>query len=410
MPVVVYVFSLCTFAFGFSEFVVAGLVSAIADDLNASIGTSGTAIAAYALGAAIGAPVVTALCTRWQDRSVLLVALCVLAIGSLAMALAPTIPILLATRFIVGLAHGLFMAVAADAAVKHVDKARAGRALSLVWVGLTLALALGVPLGTFLGSLWSWRIVFGAISVLGLLGMGGLILAMPRNANAADQPASNPLLGLRAIGHPVLLSTAIVGVLVSIATFTLFTFISPYLLTVTGVHARGLSMAMLAFGAASIAGNIAGGYLMDTVGAARSLPLTLALLALVLGGLYAFNAHPVPMVLLTGMLGMTFFCIVTLFTLHLLHLAAHHTPHATAVAAGLNIASFNLGTALGGAVGSMLIGLGSLVYLPLAGSVCALFAMALTLWLSRSSGIATTSPSVTSAATPAPARATGKIT
>lgn len=176
MPAAIYVFSLCAFAFGLSEFVVAGVLTAIADDLGAQISLVGTAIAAYALGAAIGAPLITALVAHWRDRQILLLATALLALGSLLMSASPNLVTLLVIRFVVGLGHGVFMAVASDAATRLVDPQRSGRALSVVWIGLTLALAFGVPIGTWLGSAWSWRVVFMAIGVLSVAGMLGLAL------------------------------------------------------------------------------------------------------------------------------------------------------------------------------------------------------------------------------------------
>lgn len=227
MPVVIYVFSLCTFAFGLSEFVVAGLVSTMAVDLHAPVSAVGAAVAAYAAGAAIGAPLLTALVAHWKDRNILVLAMAILAVGSVAMSLAPTLSLLLAVRFLVGLGHGVFMAVASDAATRLVDPQRAGRALSVVWIGLTLALALGVPLGTLLGSLWSWRGIFLAIALLGVAGMLGLLWCM-RGAQVPHAPrAGGAWTALKAITHPQLLVTAGIGVLVSVATFCFFTFISP---------------------------------------------------------------------------------------------------------------------------------------------------------------------------------------
>lgn len=118
MPAVIYIFSLCTFTFGLSEFVVAGLVSAISIDLSESISQVGSAIAAYALGAAIGAPVITAMLATWRDKTVLLLTLAVLATGSVVISLAADIVTLHGVRFVIGLAHGVFMAVASNAAVK----------------------------------------------------------------------------------------------------------------------------------------------------------------------------------------------------------------------------------------------------------------------------------------------------
>ena len=374
MPAAVYIFSLCTFAFGLSEFVVAGLVSAMADDLHARVETVGTAIAAYAFGAAIGAPFLTALAARWQDRRTLALAMAALTVGSIVISLSSTLAGLLAMRFAVGLAHGVFMAVASDAATRLAGPARAGRALSVVWLGLTLALAVGVPLGTYLGSVWSWRAVFLAMGALGLLGAGGLLALMP--ARPAETPVGGARAALRALGHPQLLMTAGVGALVSVATFSFFTFISPFLLQGAGADIRWLSLAMLLFGVCSIGGNLLGGWLADATTPDRSAQWALAALALNLGALYALGHSPAAVAVLAGTLGLCFFAIVTLLTLRLLKLAQRYVPASTAAAAGLNIASFNLGTALGGALGSLTIAAGGLAYLPLAGAGAALAAAA----------------------------------
>jgi len=128
MPVVIYILSLCTFAFGLSEFVVAGLVSVIAAELEAPIATVGTAIAAYALGAAIGAPFITALISHWKEKHILMFAMLILTVGSVLMSLSPNLTLLLLTRFVVGLGHGFFMAVASDVATKRVKPQRDWRA------------------------------------------------------------------------------------------------------------------------------------------------------------------------------------------------------------------------------------------------------------------------------------------
>jgi len=375
MPAAIYVFSLCAFAFGLSEFIVAGLLTAIADDLDAPISLVGTAIAAYALGAAIGAPFITALVAHWRDRQILLLATALLAVGSLLMSASPTLVVLLAIRFVVGLGHGVFMAVASDAATRLVDPQRSGRALSVVWIGLTLALAIGVPLGTYLGSLWSWRVVFVAIGVLSVAGMLGLALCMPRGEAGVDAAGRGAWKGIKAITHPQLLITAGIGALVSIATFSFFTFVSPYLQQVTAVDVQWLSLGMLLFGLCAIAGNLLGGVLADAMDVDRSLRLALGALALNLLGLYGFAHMPVVMMILIGTLGICFFSIVTLLTLRLLRQAQRLIPGYSSVAAGLNIASFNLGTALGGALGSVTIGFATLAFVPLTGAGAAVLAV-----------------------------------
>ncbi|MFJ3076469.1 MFS transporter [Pseudomonas sp. NPDC087029] len=373
MPIVIYVFSLCTFAFGLSEFVVAGLVSAMAEDFAASSTAVGSAIAAYALGAAIGAPLLTALLLGWRERNVLLLTLAVLALGSLAFAWVEQLPLANLIRFVIGLAHGVFMAVAADVAVKRVDASRAGKALSLVWLGLTLALALGVPLGTLLGSLWSWRAIFVALGLAGLLGLCGLWWLMPRQAAPALPPAGR----LATLLSRPLLAAAAIAMLVSVATFSFLTYVSPFLLQVTRGDVGLLSLAMLMFGAATLIGNVLGGHAADRFAIDRSLQVALILLACNLGLLYLGRQQPWAVVLLVGGLGALFFAIVTLSTLRLLALARQLAPQASGVASGLSIAAFNLGTALGGGLGGWLIEWVGLVYLPLAGAAAALLALLL---------------------------------
>ena len=166
----------------------------------------------------------------------------------------------------------------------------------------------------------------------------------------------------------------------SVATFSFFTFVSPYLLDVTGVDVRWLSLGMLVFGVCAIAGNLLGGYLMDVMEPIRSTVAALAGLTLNLLALYAFGSSPLLMMVLVGSLGVVFFCLVTMLTLRLLKLAQALAPDSTAVAAGLNIASFNLGTALGGGLGSLTISYAAVSHVPLVGALAGATAMAM-FWL-----------------------------
>ncbi|MGG5289218.1 MFS transporter [Pseudomonas shirazensis] len=380
MPLAIYVFSLCTFAFGLSEFVVAGLVSAMAADLSSSVAAVGAAIAAYALGAAIGAPLLTAALASWCDRSLMLLTVAVLGVGSLLLASVEQVWTLHLVRFVIGLAHGVFMAIAASVAVKLVAPAQAGRALSVVWMGLTVSLALGVPLGTLLGSFWSWRVIFVALALLGCLSLIGLLRWMPVQAGAAaDAQPGAGLSGLRAVLLRPLLSVAGVSMLVSVAVFSFFSYVSPYLLEVSQAGPRLLSAGMLLFGACTIAGNLVGGYAGDRFAINRCLLLALLMLVVTLMLLYVFRQSPWAVLGLVGVLGAVFFAIVTLSTLRLLNLAKTLAPHASGVASGLNIAAFNLGTALGGGLGGLLVGQLGLAWLPLAGVGAALLAIAVLL-------------------------------
>ena len=191
--------------------------------------------------------------------------------------------------------------------------------------------------------------------------------------------AMSALASLSALLQPALLLAASIAALVSVATFSFFTYISPFLLQVSGLDAHWLGTAMLSFGVCAIGGNLLGGHLADGLHARGWSLLVLAALALNLLGFYLLRTQALAMLALCGSLGLLFFAIVTLSTMRLLNLARRLNPGVAAVAAGLNIASFNLGTAAGGLLGGALIAGWGLSVISLGGMIAALLAMLL-LW------------------------------
>jgi DHA1 family inner membrane transport protein len=258
MPFVIYVFTLCAFALGFTEFVTIGLVSNISADLHSSISQVGTAVTVYALGAVIGAPGLTALATRWPRKRLLLAAMGLFTLGNTVVSLSDTLTPMLVARFASGLGHGVFLAVASSVATQLVGRNRAGAAVAVVFAGLTLALALGVPLGTYLGSILSWQVIFMAVAASGTIGFVGLLILMPTDHNDTSAQA-NAMDGLKAIFNPRLLAGAGITVLAYAGSFTFYTYISPILLVVTKVSESTASLLMLGYGVMAAVGNVWGG-------------------------------------------------------------------------------------------------------------------------------------------------------
>lgn len=190
MPVAIYVFTLCAFAIGFTEFISIGLAASLADSLQASAAQVGLAVTLYAAGVVIGAPILTALASGWSRKRLLLVAMLAFTAGNVLAALSTALPLLLAARLLSGLAHGVFFAVASSVATRLVAPERAGAALSLVFGGVTVAMALGVPAGTWLGSALPWQWIFALIALCGLAGALGVARWMP--AGAGDIASSGP--------------------------------------------------------------------------------------------------------------------------------------------------------------------------------------------------------------------------
>ncbi|MFJ7441326.1 MFS transporter [Methylorubrum thiocyanatum] len=369
MPPVIYAFALSAFALGFTEFVTIGLVPAIAASLRVEVEAIGGAVAAFALGATIGAPILTALAAAWPRRRLLLAAMALFTLGNVAVALSTSLPVLLVARFGSGLGHGVFLAVASSAATRLVPPERAGAAVATVFGGLTLALAFGVPLGTFLGGIWTWQAIFLAVAACGGIGFVGLAVLMPR-AQDGGTPR-DALVSLRALLDLRLLAAAGVTVLAYTGSFCLFSYIAPLLIDVTGLAPAHVGALMLVYGVAAAIGNVVGGTVTDRVGPDRASMLVLIGLVFVLVAIWLAARSLPPMTLLVAALGALTYAAVPAMQARVIGIAERHAPRALAAAAGLNIAGFNAGIALGSLIGGGVIAAWGVSAIALVGAAAA---------------------------------------
>lgn len=349
MPPAIFAFSLCAFALGFTEFVVIGLAPAMAASLGHPVEDLGTAVTAYAVGVAIGAPILTSLAATWSRKPLLTAAMLIFVGGNAAIAWSDSLEAVLLWRLVTGLTHGVFLAVASSVAAALVPATRGGSAIAVVFGGLTIALVAGVPLGTYLGAVWDWRAVFLVVAACAALGLLGLLAWTP--PGTGDGTASKPMDGLRALAAPALLKAAAVTVLAYGGAFVLFTYASPLLTAITGLGVEEVSAVLLAYGLAAAVGNLAGGAVSDRLGHQAATAGILVALALVLAGIGLLAARPLPTALLVAALGATMFAAVPILQARVLDVAGRHAPDAAASASGLNIAGFNLGITLGSLLG-----------------------------------------------------------
>ncbi len=355
MPPAIYAFSFCAFALGLTEFVVIGLLPAMSADLNAPTAQVGEAVTAYAIGVAVGAPILTALTVGWPRRALLLSLMLLFVVGNLAVALSPTLMPLLGARFASGLAHGVFLAVASSIAAGIVGPQRAGGAVAFVFGGLTVALVLGVPLGTFLGSVWDWRAVFVFVSLCAAAGLAGIVFTMPKAGTNARSGSGDVRSSLAALANVRLLAAASLSVLAYSGTFASFTYISPLLSEVTGLGVGSVSLLLLGYGAAATVGNVVGGRLTDRLGPDAASAGILATLSAVLFGIWVLASVPAAMIVLVTLLGAATFAAVPALQARIMAAAAAEARDVSAVAAGLNIAGFNVGIALGSFAGARVV-------------------------------------------------------
>ncbi|HID9690613.1 TPA: MFS transporter [Citrobacter amalonaticus] len=353
MPLALFALTISAFAIGTTEFVIVGLVPTIAEQLAISLPSAGMLVSIYALGVAIGAPVLTALTGR-LPRKPLLVALMVLfTAGNLLAWQAPGYMTLIAARLLTGLAHGVFFSIGSTIATSLVAKEKAASAIAIMFGGLTVALMTGVPLGTFIGQYFGWRETFLAVSVLGVIALISSQWLIP--ANIPGRAAATLRDQLSVLTHPRLLIIYAITALGYGGVFTAFTFLAPMMQDLAGFSPAAVSWILLGYGVSVAVGNIRGGKLADKHGAVPALKFIFAALFVLLL-VFQFTATMHYAALATVLvMGIFAFGNVPGLQVYVVQKAEQFTPNAVDVASGLNIAAFNIGIAIGSVVGGQTV-------------------------------------------------------
>lgn len=376
MPLALLALTLSAFAIGTTEFVIVGLIPTMANDLQVSLPSAGLLVSLYALGVAIGAPVLTALTGKWNRKSVLLGVMSLFVIGNLLAWQAPGYPTLVVARILTGLAHGVFFSIGSTIATGLVSKEKAASAIAIMFTGLTVALVTGVPLGTYIGQQFGWQSTFLIVALLGLIALLGSMLLVPRNL--PQPPATKLVAQLKVLTQPRLLLVYAITALGYGGTFTAFTFLAPILEQVSGFSTHMISLIMLVYGGSVAVGNLWGGKLADKMGPIKALTLIFTGLAAILlvFNITAFN--PLAAVATILIWGAFAFGNVPGLQVYVVKLAERYTPDAVDVASGLNIAAFNVGIALGAWGGGVIVAQAGLMHTPWVGALVVLVALLLT--------------------------------
>ncbi len=376
MPIALLALTLSAFAIGTTEFVIVGLLPTVAADLAISLPSAGLLVSLYALGVAIGAPVLTALTGRVPRKRLLLALMALFTAGNLLAWLAPTHESLVAARILTGLAHGVFFSIGSTIATGLVPREKAASAIAVMFTGLTVALVTGVPLGTFIGQHFGWRETFLAVSALGVIAFIGSALFVP--SNIAHKAPASLLQQARVLGQPRLLLVYATTAIGYGGTFIPFTYLASILTDVSGLQASAVGWVMLVYGISVAVGNLWGGRLADRLGPIPALRIIFALLAAVLLLLQFTAPHPwlaVGTVLLWGAVA---FGNVPGLQVYVVKQAERVAPDAVDVASGLNIAAFNLGIAGAAWAGGLIVTHLGLIHTPWIGALVVLVSLALT--------------------------------
>jgi len=369
------------FAIGTSEFVIAGILPALSSDLSISIPTAGLLVSLYALGVAVGGPLLAAFTGKAPRKRLLLIYVGVFAVGYVACALAPTFETLLLARLFVSLIHGAYFGTAMIVATSVVADNRRSLAVALVLSGLTVANVVGVPLGAFIGNGFGWRFTFWAVAALGVASFAAVALIVPRDSAGAGSSGSF-LAEIRVLGREPVWSSLAVIALQTIGQFAVFTYIAPLLTDVAGLPLAIVPILLVLFGVGSTLGVLIGGRLADwnlmgtLIGVLALQVVTYGLMAVFVGSGWAMAA----LVLIWGALAFAFGSPVQARILK-------NTTDAPLLAASLIPSAFNISIAGGAALGGGLIQGGyGYASLPWVGFVTAAAALAVAVWSRAQSG------------------------
>lgn len=376
MPIALLALTLSAFAIGTTEFVIVGLIPTVAADLGIGLPSAGLLVSLYALGVAIGAPVLTALTGKLPRKALLLGLMALFTVGNLLAWKAPSYETLVAARILTGLAHGVFFSIGSTIATGLVPKEKAASAIAIMFTGLTVALVTGVPLGTFIGQHFGWRETFLAVSALGVIAFVGSWIFVPNNIRHTA-PASLAQQA-KVLAEPRLLLVYAKTAIGYGGSFIPFTFLAPILTDVAGFSAGAVGWVMLVYGVSVAVGNIWGGKLADRLGPIPALKIIFALLAAVLL-LFNFAApHKWFAVVAVLLWGAVAFGNVPGLQVYVVKQAERFTPQAVDVASGLNIAAFNLGIAGAAWAGGLIVTHLGLMHTPWIGALVVLVALGLT--------------------------------
>jgi predicted MFS family arabinose efflux permease len=274
VPLRVAALALGTFAVGTDAFVVAGVLPQISADLRVGIGEAGQLVTVFSIAYAVLSPVLATLTGNWPRRRVLLAALAVFAVGNVATALAPTYGAVLATRVVAAAGASMFTPVAGATAAALAPAEQRARAISLVTLGLTTSTALGVPIGTLLGEVATWRGTMWLVAALGVAAGLGVALLLPP---VPAPPAAGLRDRLSPLGNGRIVAILLTTIALFVGIYVVNTYISVIVGAATGGSGPMLAVLLFLSGCAGTVGNLVTGGWTDRFGARRVIGAAMAI-------------------------------------------------------------------------------------------------------------------------------------
>jgi len=343
-----YLFALVNLVIGTGAFVIAGILKPISDALAVSIPAAGQAMTTYALATALLVPVALVLTGRLRRKLAMQTALAVFTIGNLVCALAPSLPLLLLGRVLMGIG-AMFTPLAAGLAVSMVEPARRGKALALVFLGVSLAYVVGLPLGAWLGFRYDWHVPIMVIAAASLLALIAVTVLVPGDMQG---PGAN-FDGLSVVAKvPEVRWTLLFTLLYFTAIFCVFSYIGPVQQALNPMTTEQLSLTLAMFGVSGVAGTLVGGWANDRFGSLPTLRVQITLLGCMMLVLPFTQGNYALTVLAFVLWGTAGFGMMAPQQSRLAAVSPQNAP----LLLSLNTSMLYLGTALGAALGGVFVG------------------------------------------------------
>ncbi|GEC91502.1 MFS transporter [Brevibacillus brevis] len=371
---VVYILALAVFLIGTVEYLISGIIQMVAADLGVTTSSAGLLVTAFALSAAVGAPIVIAATIHLDRKKLLLMMLGIFILSNWLVYVSPSFEMMLVTRMIQGLSGGVATVVAMAVSTRLVEEGNRGRAIGIILMGLSSSLVLGLPVGTFLSEAIGWRLLF---IFIGLLSLVPLFVIYKKVRPIKAQEAVTPRAQLAVIKNKKILAAVVITLLYIGAYSTLFTYIAPFLLTQAELSASEISGILFLAGICSFMGSKIGGVIADrkgpkfTIYVGLSLQASMLLLLSVMDGV--ITAHIVIIML---------WMLATWATspAQQLYLVTQ-VPRSPDIALSINTSFIQFGFALGSWVGGLVISNSSVEHLGWYGFVIALLSLLLAIRL-----------------------------
>ncbi|MFB5678354.1 MFS transporter [Paenibacillus terreus] len=364
----VWILTIAAFVVGTVELVIAGIIEMIAQDLQVSVAAAGQLVTVYSLVFAFGSPVIIALTANIERRRLLMIAMWVFFAGNILSIVSPNFTILLISRVVLAASCSVIIILSITLAASIVSPALKGRAIGIIFMGLSAALMLGVPLGTWIGDRWGWRMTFVLIAMLTLIVALCVQRFLPK---APPQPSVSLRTQLGTLKSSKILSAHLISILQMTGQFTIYAYITPYLQKTMGLSAPLISLVLLVYGLAGIAGGWIGGWSADRLGPRRTIILTLVLHAAAIL-LLPYAASNMLSLLLVVAVWCTFNMAPSpAIQSYLIETA----PESADIQLGFNTSSLHIGVALGSIVGGLIVSQYGISVNPAAGGVIILLSI-----------------------------------